>query len=278
MERQPYDMEAQAEVWSRAAPTYSHVGPPYFQHFGKRLVALAPIQPGDSILDVAAGRGALLFPAAEKVGPQGEVTGVDYSEGMVQQTGAEIDTFGIKNARMARMDAEHLEFADGSFDCLLCGFALFFFPHPDTALSEFRRVLKPGGLLAVSTWGAADPRWSWLGELFGRPKREDAITRPGFDQPEAMRTIIEGAGFTDIEVVKEQIDVLFADEEEWWATSWSHGGRFALEKLAPDELARTQAYAHENLQAIKQRHGIPSTLHALFTFARKPHESSLSSQ
>ena len=106
MSNDPDTLKARhSAVWSRAATTYSHVGPRFFQHFGARLVSLAPIEPGSRVLDVAAGRGAALFPAAEKVGPQGEVVGIDYSEGMVGQTNAEIGACGLTNAGMLHMDA-----------------------------------------------------------------------------------------------------------------------------------------------------------------------------
>src|SRR5438046_7804840 len=78
--------EQTAEAWSRAASSYSHTGPSFFQYFGKELVDFAPIPSGARVLDVATGRGALLFPAAEKVGQRGEVVGIDYSKGMVETT------------------------------------------------------------------------------------------------------------------------------------------------------------------------------------------------
>jgi SAM-dependent methyltransferase len=258
-----------AAAWSRASATYSNVGPRFFQHFGSRLIALAPIEPGDKVLDVACGRGALLFPAAEKVGPHGEPIGVDYSEGMVEQTNADIQACGIENALALHMDAERLDFPDASFDCLICGFAIFFFPNFDKALSEFRRVLKPGGSIALSTWGRADPRWSWLDALSRRSQAESA-SAPGFDLPEGMQAILAGAGFADIQVTEAELEIFFADEEEWWATNWSHGARLFLEKLPPERLEQAKVYAREQLNAMAQPEGIPMTQVALFTLARKP--------
>lgn len=84
---------------------------------------------------------------------------------MVQETHAEIVSRGIQNAVIRQMDAEHLEFSDASFDGVYCGFVLFFLPHLETALAEYVRVLKPGGQIAVSTWGKDDMRWSWYGKL-----------------------------------------------------------------------------------------------------------------
>ena len=76
-----------AAVWTRAASSYSHTGPPFFQYFGKELVNFAQVPPGARVLDVATGRGAVLFPAAEKVGQEGEVIGIDYSSSFLNRIG-----------------------------------------------------------------------------------------------------------------------------------------------------------------------------------------------
>lgn len=259
--------EQAASAWGRAATTYSQVGPHFFQHFGERLVEIAPISEGGRVLDVAAGRGAVLFPASAKVGPDGEVVGIDYSEGMARETSAQIEVLGIQNARMLQMDAEMLEFEDASFDCVLCGFALFFFPHLDKALSEFRRVLKPGGVLAVSTWGPGDDRWKWLDELADGARPQYDKERPQFDKPEGMRALLGEAGFANVEVSQEEAEFFYADEEEWWATQWSHGARLLLERLPPEALERARPIAHQKLQEMKQPEGIPMLFRALYSVA-----------
>ncbi len=117
-------------VWSRAAAGFSHTGPDIFQYFGKGLVDFARVQPGAKVLDVATGRGAVLFPAAGQAGIKGQVIGIDYSTGMVDQTNAEIKSSGITNAEARQMDAETLDFPDQSFDYVFCSMAIFFFPRP----------------------------------------------------------------------------------------------------------------------------------------------------
>jgi ubiquinone/menaquinone biosynthesis C-methylase UbiE len=124
-----------------------------FAHFGRRLVEVVGIEPGQHVLDVATGRGAVLFPVIERVGTKGEAVGVDLAEAMVQATNEDADRRGW-GPRVRVMDAERLEFPDAAFDRVLCGFSVMFFPHLDQALSGFRRVLKPGGRVGVSTWRA----------------------------------------------------------------------------------------------------------------------------
>jgi ubiquinone/menaquinone biosynthesis C-methylase UbiE len=150
-------------VFDRAASIYGGVR--YFPVLGQWLVDLAELPAGAHVLDVACGHGAALIPAARRVGPRGQVIGIDLSGGMVRETSAAIHRLGLTHAKALRMDAEQLEFPDASFDFVLCGFSLQFFPHLDRALSEFRRVLRPAGRVVATTWGPEDPSWSWYEDL-----------------------------------------------------------------------------------------------------------------
>ena len=138
-----------AEQFGKAAESYDRT--PYFPLCGRRLVELAEISEGAHALDVATGTGAVLFPAASLVGPRGRVVGIDIAGPMVAATNSEIVRRHVQNAEARQMDAIALGFPSGSFDCVLCGFALFFIPELARALSEFHRVLRLGGRLAVST-------------------------------------------------------------------------------------------------------------------------------
>src|SRR5437870_2451577 len=99
-----------AAHFGKIAPTYDRVGPRWFAHFGRRLVELAQVPTGGTVLDVATGRGAVLLAAAERVGAGGRVVGIDLSEGMLRETAAEIERLGLRNSHVRQMDAEALQF------------------------------------------------------------------------------------------------------------------------------------------------------------------------
>jgi ubiquinone/menaquinone biosynthesis C-methylase UbiE len=262
-----------AGAWSRAAASYSHTGPAFFQYFGKELVDFAGIDAGARLLDVATGRGAVLFPAIEKVGQKGEVIGIDYSEGMVEATNAEIKRLEIENAHAKHMSAEQMQFDDNSFDMVFCSFAIFFFPRLDRALSEFRRVLKPGGKLVVSTWGKGDDRWKWLQEMQRQRARElmpqsnKAPATPVYDTQESLEEVLAEAGFTNIKLGKVDKEFFYASAEEWWDTQWSHGSRIFLERIPAEALEQMRAFAYEKMAGISQPQGIPIVMRALFASA-----------
>lgn len=259
-----------ASAFNRAALGYGRLS--YLPPFGRRLVELAQVQAGAQVLDIASGRGAVLFPLAERVGPYGQAIGIDLSSEMVWETGAEIKRRGLRNVQLYCMDAEGLKFPDASFDTVLCGFALFFFPHLQQALSEIRRVLKPQGRLAVSTWGAHDERWNWCDELLSTYQPIVKLRSQMLDTPAELQAVLHQAGFVDIRLITEEADWVCADAEAWWATQWSISIRATLEQMAPAVLERYKAEVFEKIQALKQPDGIHTCLQAHLAVGTKPYE------
>lgn len=274
-----------AGLFSRAAPTYDQAGPQFFSHFGKRLVQLAKIPIGCRVLDVATGRGAVLFPVADVIGPQGEVIGIDISEAMLKEARTDIEKKGLKNALVCQMDAEQLQFSDASFDYVLCGLSVFIFPLPLLALSEMWRVLKPGGVLGMSTFWRDDERWSWLGELFEKhlppttsvesTTDEEQPPAPDFRSHNGLKELMDSAGFTGVQVIGEEKDFVYATEESWWSTIWSHGMRGTLERIqstsGTDGLENFKTEAFKHIQTVRHPDGFNHMWSVLFTLATKPY-------
>jgi ubiquinone/menaquinone biosynthesis C-methylase UbiE len=265
-----------AQTFNRTAPTYDRVGPRLFSHFGHRLVELAGIGNGASVLDVGCGRGAVLLPAAERVGVSGEVIGIDIAETMLEQTANDIQALGLENTRVCHMDAEALRFPDARFGFVVYGFALYEFYDLDRALSESHRVLRPGGVFAASLWGRKlDGRWdgfrrvvkSYQGSL--RPEPE-AKNMPRLREPVDIEAVLSKAGFVTIQTVAEEKEFYFKDADEWWAFEWSHGNRFLWERMETPILERCRAELLEVVGRMKQEAGIPIVFQILLTRAEKP--------
>jgi ubiquinone/menaquinone biosynthesis C-methylase UbiE len=150
---------AQSEWQQRPEATarrYQQNGVPnIFEPWARELVRLATIQSGERMLDVACGTGVVTRIAAELVGPTGSVAGLDISPSMLsvarsfpQPNGAVIEWY--------EGTAETLPFADASFDVVTCQFGLQFFGERLAGLREMRRVLAPGGKVAISVWQGLD--------------------------------------------------------------------------------------------------------------------------
>lgn len=265
--------QAIASVFTRTSATHDTVGTPLFAHFGSSLVEYVELREGDRVLDVAAGTGATLFPAARRVGHRGRVVGVDLAPGMVERLRDAIAARGIVNAAVGVADAEDLPFADGSFDAVLCGFALFFFPDPGGALREFRRVLRGGGELALSTFtpeGRASLGWirqRIFAHMATPPIPEEKVE---FDEPRQLHEALDGAGFVGGDVQRSPLEVVLPGFDAWWAWIWSMEFRDYLEQLDPETLATFRESAAVDLAARPGAPEIRMRMDALLTRARKP--------
>ena len=260
-----------AGVFGRAASTFGVLG--NFTYFGERLVAHAQVGEGDTVLDVATGRGAIAFSAARRVGPRGKVIGVDISPEMLQETAKELATGQWPMIELHQMDAEHLSFPDSTFDCVLCGFALWFFPHPEQGLKEFVRVLKPGKRVALTTI-ARDSPWHNLARETFRPFRSEAsdggpVSR--FDTTDQLERALKRAGLIDLRIVHEDFNaVVEKGDEGVWESLWSGGFRRTLEKLSESDLQVAKAGLFKRLEPLTQSDGVHLVFRALIAVATKP--------
>lgn len=214
-------------LFNTVSPDYDS-GPGCFAHFGRRLVEVAGIKAGARVLDIASGRGAVLFPAAERVGAGGEVVGIDLADAMAHATSEEAATRGLK-ARVSVMDAEELSFPDASFDYVTCGFGIMFFPDQDRSLAQMRRVLKPGGRLAISTWqvSQSDGLYPVLKEL-GLPVGHS----PGWiTEPDVLEVLIARNGFAGVRVTVDSMEFRYGDAEEFWQQGRGTGMRRTLDTV-----------------------------------------------
>jgi ubiquinone/menaquinone biosynthesis C-methylase UbiE len=252
--------------FSSLAPDYDAAGPGSFAHFGRRLVELVGVEPGQRVLDVATGRGAVLFPAAERVGAAGEAIGVDLAQGMVEATNAEAARRGLP-ARARVMDAEQLAFPDATFDRVFCGFGVMFFPDLDRALGEFRRVLKPGGRLGVST--SRVPESEDLGAVLAALGVPDSRPPGWITEPDDLARPLVRAGFADVRVVEDTETFRYADLEQYWQTARGTGHRRVLDVLDAAQTERARAALAERLRAHQRPDGIHVAATALLAVASR---------
>jgi len=257
-----------AGVFDRAAPTYDRVGDAYHGHFAGRLLDLAAVPPDAQLLDVACGRGAILTAAAAR--GLSHLTGIDVSPAMVELARADLLAAGVTDVDLRVMDAQHLEFPDARFDVLTAAFALFFLPAPALAAAEFHRVLRHGGVIAVSTWGAEDERWSFEGDLLptADAPRMRALQQP-FDRPEDVTELLDTAGFADLQVHLEETEIHFASKQQWWEWHWSFSVRGVLEQLEPAALDAYRDVCFRAMDALETAGRYPIRLEALIVTGRR---------
>lgn len=264
--------------------------PVYWAHFGKRLAELAELSAGAQVLDVGTGGGAVLLPAAEKVGRHGRVVGIDIWRPGLQETLAAVQSSGLDNGRAAQMDARHLGFADETFDVVLCGFLgwddVFDFERgrfitEDRKLGQISRVLKAQGRVGISAWAWQEDN-EWMGELLGL-HLPSAGSESGKAAPHVpicysretvagLTTVLRHAGFGQLRILTEEKVFAYRDEPEWLAVMSAYGWRRHLaqiRRLSPQIQKRFETAAIEKLRPRKQSDGIHFTRRVIFAFGTK---------
>ncbi len=243
-----------ATTYNAASDYYDHPANTFWARYGQRTVERLGLTPGSRVLDVCCGSGASAIPAAEIVGPNGSVVGVDLAENLLELASAKANQRGLKHVNFQTGDLTNLPFEDASFDIVVCVFGIFFVPDMEAALRELKRVLRTGGSLAITTWGPkfAEPAdtafWNSI-----RRVRPDLYK--GFNpwdrisEINDLRSLFIGADLPEVEVVAEAGSQPINSPDDWWAMILGSGYRGTVEQLSAREQEQVRS---ENFDFIRQ--------------------------
>jgi len=239
-----------------AASTYDRAFAHVSTHFFPFLLKAARLAPGQRVLDAATGTGIAAEAALAVVGPGGHVTAADISPAMVDRARRRLA--GSPNTSVVVEDSQSLGFDDGSFDTVLCSLGLMFFQDPARGLSEFRRVLRPGGCAAVSV--LTTPERSYNGRInviIARrmPSLAEATARTFSlgDEPR-LRALLERAGFRDVETTTQAHCFVLPSFEAYFEPFEQGGGSSGQAYLALPEAER-QVAREEVRQSLRDTGG-----------------------
>ncbi|MDG4811051.1 class I SAM-dependent methyltransferase [Micromonospora sp. WMMD1120] len=228
------------EVFEQAASSYDRTGVSFFGPLGVDLVRCASVRPGDRVLDVGCGRGAVLFPAAEATGPTGRVTGIDLAPAMVALTTEDVTRAGLAHVDVRVGDAQQPDFPPGSFDRVLAGLVVFLLPDPGQAIRAYGRLLRPSGRLAISTFAAQDPAFVAAMDALAAHLPADgprpAPSADPFADDKAITATMTAARLAVTAITQHHVESRFRDVDHWMTWLWSHGARALLRHIPADRL------------------------------------------
>jgi ubiquinone/menaquinone biosynthesis C-methylase UbiE len=237
--------------WDKAAVWYEQSWQRQLQPAQTKLLALANLRPGERVLDVACGTGLVTFAAAAQVGAAGHVVGVDISEGMVAIARGRADEQGFDHVRFGRMDAEHLDLPDASFDVALCALGLMYVPDVRTAVDEMTRVLVPGGRVVAAVWGQRN-RCGWA-DIFpivdAHVKTEVCPLFFALGTADSLSAVFRDAGLIDVVTERIETRLHWTSPEDAYGAAFV-GGPVALAYSRFDDSTRLAVHA-EYLKSIE---------------------------
>ncbi len=229
-----------AATYDVAADRYDDPANSFWELFGQGTIDRLNLQSGERVLDACCGTGASALPAARRVGPAGQVLGIDLSQRLVELARAKAQRERLRNVEFRLSDLMELDALNERFDAVVCVFGIFFVPDMVSAARALWHATKPGGRLAVTTWG---PRlFEPLNSVFW-----DAIRkiRPalykGFNpwdricDETSLSALLRDAGIATLSVEAEFRQHALPDAHAWWSLVLGSGYRWTVEQLSSEQ-------------------------------------------
>lgn len=258
-------------TYNAAADSFDAPANSFWDRFGRRTVERLGLVPGARVLDACCGSGASAIPAAETVGSRGFVLGVDLAEDLLALARAKARARRLENVEFRLGDVLDQTKTSESFDAVVCVFGIFFIPDMAGAVRALWQTVRPGGKLALTTWGpntfepASSAFWNAVRDvrpdLYRGFNPWDRISEPG-----ALRELLLEGGVDRAEVVAEAGSHPIVPPETWWTLVLGTGYRGTLEQLDPSDRERVR---QANLEYVR-RSGIATVeTNVLFAVAEK---------
>ncbi len=268
-----------ANAAKRAADTYDAAAdlfdaPPlaFWDRHGRRAVKLANLRKGERILDVGCGTGASAIPAAEAVGPNGSVLGIDVAAKLLDVAAKKALASGLRNIEFRVADMRILGEPDESFDAIISVFSLFFVPDMEKQVAELWRMLRPGGRFVATVWGPNS--FHPAADIFAEELR---CVRPDIPpvvmpwerltKPAGFQQLFIGGGAAKPKVHSSADSQKLERPEDWWTIVMGSGFRGDVDQLSDEEHRLVRERVRARIQSETINEVDTSALHAV---ARKP--------
>lgn len=240
--RVPAELPRVVDTYTKASDHFDRL--PFWHHFGRLTVAHAHLAPGDRVVDLCCGTGASALPAAELVGPQGSVLGVDVTPALVAEARAHAQARGLDQARFEVADVSRLQQPSGSVDAVLSVFGIFFLDDMAALLRRAWTWLAPGGRLATTVWGrvvlAPGEPFFWEAVHHEDPSIDHISAAGRLAEPGALEQLHAEAGLPAPEIALERWRMPLPAPEDFWPVILGTSNRGVLESLSPDAQVRVR--------------------------------------
>ncbi|HEY1327226.1 MAG TPA: methyltransferase domain-containing protein [Casimicrobiaceae bacterium] len=260
-----------ASTYNAAADHYDDAANAFWSRFGRATVDRLALRPGARVLDVCCGSGASALPAAVAVGPHGSVLGVDLADNLLSLARAKALALGLRNVEFRHGDLLDLPVREASFDAVVCVFGVFFVPDMPLAVRALWRAVRPGGVLALTTWGprfmepATTAFWNAVREV--RPDLYKGFNPwDRISDPDAVVALLREGGVHDAQAVAQAGMHSIASPDAWWSAVMGSGYRGTVDRLSAEEHASVR---EANLRFVRDSSVTAVEANVVFATARK---------
>lgn len=260
------------QVFDTVCEKYGKDALRFFENAANHLPGLLNMKGHEQVLDLATGTGLAASRLAAFL-PDGHVTGIDLSEGMLQQAELMRQDLELNNIDYQQMDMTALGLPDASFDVINASFAIFFVEEMESLVQHITTKLKPGGRLLTTHFASGS--MSPMQELLMQRLHRYGVEVPqaawsALDSEETNSALLTQAGLVDIKHHRHQVGYHFKSADEWWDVVWWAGFRGYVNQIVDE---RREEFKREHLaevNALTDENGIFFNVEVIHTIGKKP--------
>ena len=243
----------------------------FFSRSAEHLPEFLELNGDEQVIDVACGTGCASFALARRL-PEGHVTGIDFSSGMLARAVRKKAAEGIRNVTFAEMDMQAMDLPDGHFDAAVSAFGIFFVDDMRNQLIHIARKVRSGGKIIMTTFyeNAFTPLIGvFLDQLKAYGIEPPSLAWKRVASRAQCRALFADAGMRQVRSETVELGFYLEDASQWWHIVWNGGFRGLINKLAPPDLQRFKEKHLEEIDLLASDRGIWLEMSILYTLGCK---------
>jgi 2-polyprenyl-3-methyl-5-hydroxy-6-metoxy-1,4-benzoquinol methylase len=263
--------ELYKNTFNAVSDGYGHSAMRFFSESAKQVSSYLNLKGDEHVLDVATGTGYVALTIAKDL-PDGQVTGIDFSEGMLTQAMRNKNEQGTHNVTFIEMDMQAINYQDKHFDVAVSAFSIFFVDNMEKQLIHIANKVKDGGTILITTF--FDNAFAPLVNLF-----LDRLEGYGIEVPslawkrvatkEQCTSLFKEAGFQKIKCERKECGYYLRDASDWWYIIWNGGFRGLVSQLSHHDVTKFKKEHLAEVKELESDKGIWLEISVLYTIGKK---------